>query len=146
MGDYVNKGPISKKTVHFVRDLTLNFPNQVTALLGNHELELLRDRDGRIAPKKRYASYSYVSIHPGENHNYFHHTRSINSNNRLVLNLLYEASMEVYSHGAHNFLLVLILFIVGVPHPLPFETGQYSSVIGMNLPLTRLAFARKRCL
>ena len=144
MGDYVNKGPISKQTVHFVRDLTLNFPNQVTALLGNHELELLRDRDGRIAHEKRYASYSYASVHPGENHNYFHHTQSIDSNDRLILDLLYKASMEVYSHGAHDFLLVVILFVVGDPRPLPFETGRYSSGIGTKLPLTRLAFSRER--
>ena len=135
MGDYVNKGPISKQTLHFVRDLTMNFLNRVTAKLGNHELELLGDRDSRIAPKKRYASYSYASIHPGENHNYFHHTQSIDSNNRLVLDLLYEASMEVYSHGAHDFLLVSILFIVGVPRPLPFETGRYSSGIRTKLSI-----------
>ena len=50
MGDYVDKGPTSKQTIEFVRDLTLQFPDKVTTLLGNHELELLRDRDARIDP------------------------------------------------------------------------------------------------
>ena len=44
MGDYVDKGPTAKQTVMFVKDLTTTFPDRVTAILGNHELELLRDR------------------------------------------------------------------------------------------------------
>lgn len=114
MGDYVDKGPTSKQTVQFVRDLTLQFPDRVTALLGNHELELLRDRDSRISPESRYGSYSYASIHPGEYHNYFEgsgggdgdktdkKSRSLDQKDEVVLNLLLEASMEVYSFGAHN--------------------------------------------
>jgi hypothetical protein len=117
--------------VQFVRDLTLTFPEQVTALLGNHEMELLRDRDARIAPERRYSSFAHASVHPGEYHNYFEEkestdndvksdsstvinkdgddenvykakTRSLDKNDDLVLNLLYAASMEVYGHNAHN--------------------------------------------
>jgi predicted MPP superfamily phosphohydrolase len=43
MGDYVDKGPTSKHTVEFVKNLTTAFPTKVTAILGNHELELLRE-------------------------------------------------------------------------------------------------------
>lgn len=125
MGDYVDKGPTSKQTIEFVRDLTLQFPDRVTALLGNHELELLRDRDARIDPSGRYSSYSYASVHPGEYHNYFRsgettdatttpineNARSLDSKDEVVLNLLYEASMEVYSFGAHN----AVRFVPSVP-------------------------------
>lgn len=133
MGDYVDKGPTSKQTVSFVRDLTLQFPQRVTALLGNHELELLRDRDARIAPESRYGSFSYASVHPGEYHNYFDdssdddsviskNTRSLDSNDEVVLNLLYEASMEVYSFGAHN----AVRFVPSVPAPNDNQRAMYA--------------------
>ena len=44
LGDYIDKGPTSRQTVEFVKSLTEKYPLQVTALLGNHEVELLRDR------------------------------------------------------------------------------------------------------
>jgi predicted MPP superfamily phosphohydrolase len=44
LGDYTDKGPTSRQTVEFVKSLTEKYPQQVTALLGNHEVELLRDR------------------------------------------------------------------------------------------------------
>jgi hypothetical protein len=44
MGDYVDKGITSKQTVEYVKSLTEQFPHYVTAILGNHEIELLRDR------------------------------------------------------------------------------------------------------
>ena len=145
MGDYVDKGPTSKQTIEFVRDLTLQFPEKVTALLGNHELELLRDRDSRIEPEGRYGSYSYASVHPGEYHNYFHdngsgersvetdatttgsaaeskNRRSLDSKDEVVLNLLYEASMEVYSFGAHN----AVRFVPSVPAPNNNERAMYA--------------------
>lgn len=134
MGDYVDKGPTSKQTVEFVRDLTLRFPDRVTALLGNHELELLRDRDARISPESRYGSYSYASIHPGEYHNYFdgssgdngdstsNNPRSLDHNDEVVLNLLLEASMEVYSFGAHN----AVRFVPSVPAPSNGQRAMYA--------------------
>ena len=128
MGDYVDKGPTARQTVEFVRDLTLAFP-YVTAILGNHEIELLRDRDERIKPAERYSAYSYATVHPGDYHNYIQDrhsnnhvqtnqdkgaisedaaqttttpsTRDLDEKDALVLDLLYAASMEVYSFNAH---------------------------------------------
>lgn len=129
MGDYVDKGPTSKQTVQFVKDLTTAFPDKVTAILGNHELELLRDRDARIPPESRYSSYSFAVVHPGEYHNYFaskddasddtedsttHSTvRSLDQKDDLVLDLLHEAVMEVYSYGAHS----AVRMIPSLPSP-----------------------------
>ena len=120
MGDYVDKGPTSRQTVEFVKDLTTTFPDRVTGILGNHELELLRDRDSRIAPYNRYSSYSYATVHPGDYHSYVAQPnqndndveeknpedgvaiRSLDEKDELVLDLLLEAGMEVYSHQAHS--------------------------------------------
>lgn len=44
LGDYIDKGITSKQTVQYVKSLTERFPSYVTAIVGNHELELLRDR------------------------------------------------------------------------------------------------------
>eukprot|EP00584_Thalassiosira_punctigera_P000192 CAMPEP_0172537846 /NCGR_PEP_ID=MMETSP1067-20121228/9374_1 /TAXON_ID=265564 ORGANISM="Thalassiosira punctigera, Strain Tpunct2005C2" /NCGR_SAMPLE_ID=MMETSP1067 /ASSEMBLY_ACC=CAM_ASM_000444 /LENGTH=441 /DNA_ID=CAMNT_0013323237 /DNA_START=122 /DNA_END=1444 /DNA_ORIENTATION=+ len=119
MGDYIDKGPTSRQTVEFVKDLTDAFPDKITAILGNHELELLRDRDVRIKPVDRYSAYSYAVVHPGEYHNYFndpkqtsfvreadpsdsHVPRALDEKDDLVLDLLYEAGMEVYTARAHS--------------------------------------------
>lgn len=103
MGDYVDKGPTARQTVEFVRALTLAFPDKVTAILGNHELELLRDRDARIKDYDRYSAYSYATVHPGDYHNYIDpSSRSLDEKDDLVLEQIYEASMEVYAHNAHS--------------------------------------------
>jgi Calcineurin-like phosphoesterase len=44
VGDYVDKGITSRQTLEYVKNLTETFPKYVTAIMGNHELELLRDR------------------------------------------------------------------------------------------------------
>jgi Calcineurin-like phosphoesterase len=44
LGDYVDKGITAKQTVKYVKYLTETYPDYVTAIMGNHELELLRDR------------------------------------------------------------------------------------------------------
>jgi hypothetical protein len=107
MGDYVDKGPTARQTVEFVRDLTIAFPTKVTAILGNHELELLRDRDVRILPHERYSSYSYATVHPGDYHNYIDGARDLDEKDHLVLDQLYEATMEVYAHRAHAAVRVI---------------------------------------
>lgn len=48
LGDYIDKGITSKQTVEYVKSLTEQFPSYVTAIVGNHELELLRDRTETI--------------------------------------------------------------------------------------------------
>lgn len=107
MGDYVDKGPTAKQTVEFVRDLTITFPDKVTALLGNHELELLRDRDSRISPVERYSAYTYATVHPGDYHNYVTGTRDLDESDEVVLDQLYLATMEVYAHRAHAAVRVI---------------------------------------
>ena len=147
MGDYVDKGPTARQTLEFVRDLTIAFPENVVAILGNHELELLRDRDRRISPVDRYSAYSYATVHPGDYHNYIvgvrldddddvaskrrddrpsttsssppssslssssssygYRPRALDDKDDLVLDLLYEANMEVYAHRAHSAVRVV---------------------------------------
>ena len=42
LGDYVTSGPDSKQIIDLIRSLECQAPNRVIALLGNHELLLLR--------------------------------------------------------------------------------------------------------
>ena len=42
LGDYITSGPDSKQVIDLIRSLEYQAPDQVTALLGNHELLLLR--------------------------------------------------------------------------------------------------------
>ncbi|BDD09129.1 serine/threonine protein phosphatase [Fulvitalea axinellae] len=41
LGDYVNKGPDSKRVLEIIYDLKKRFPDNVTALLGNHDQQAL---------------------------------------------------------------------------------------------------------
>ena len=98
MGDYIDKGPWSYQTMKLVRTLTDAFPDRVTALMGNHEMELLKDRDPRRLSK--YIHYPYSSVHPGEYLNFL--DRDVDDKDELVLDLLLNASLEVYAGGYYR--------------------------------------------
>jgi hypothetical protein len=111
MGDYVDKGPTSRQTVEYVKQLTEHFPDHVTALLGNHELELLLDRDVRRWEAWSGAGFhglAYASAHPQEYLNYIQVVGQDEDKRRpdalddLVIHALYNASLEVYSYGLHQ--------------------------------------------
>jgi Calcineurin-like phosphoesterase len=62
LGDYVDKGITAKQTVEYVKYLTETYPDYVTAIMGNHELELLRDRTETVWGHGN-AGYYQVSVH-----------------------------------------------------------------------------------
>jgi hypothetical protein len=102
LGDYVDKGPTSRQTLEFVKSLTDEFPDKVTAILGNHEIELLRDRDAsRNAWGDGFGFFqlSFAAAHPAE---YLNYLDSVKEEDELVVEALYNASLEVYSHGQHQ--------------------------------------------
>ena len=103
VGDYVDKGRQARETVIYVRDLTERFPDHVTALLGNHEMELLLDRDARRWESWGGAGFhglAYASAHPGDYVNYL--GREADRDDDLVVEALYNASIEVYGNGLHQ--------------------------------------------
>jgi predicted MPP superfamily phosphohydrolase len=106
LGDYIDKGPTSRQTVEFVKILTEKYPQQVTALLGNHEVELLRDRsdDPRRWGKGKYFQLAYAATHPGE---YLNYLDEVDSEDEIVVDALYNASLEVYSQNQHNKVFML---------------------------------------
>jgi hypothetical protein len=103
MGDYVDKGPYSLQTMQLVRSLTEAFPDKVTALMGNHELELLRDRDDSREPK--YMQLVWSAVHPGEYQHYLTE-RDWDETDEVVLDLLLNASIEVYANRWHQSVLL----------------------------------------
>ncbi|KAL7570994.1 hypothetical protein ACA910_002616 [Epithemia clementina (nom. ined.)] len=110
VGDYVDKGPTSRQTLEFVKSLTEKYPTQVTALMGNHEMELLLDRDGRrhqVWGGVGYFQMGFSSVHPGEYRNFITSDEAKDENenadqDELVIEALYNASIEVYSRGLHR--------------------------------------------
>jgi hypothetical protein len=106
LGDYVDKGPTSKQTLEFCKSLTEKFPDHVTAILGNHEVELLRDRDAsrKAWGKGGYFQLSYAATHPGE---YLNYLDRVDREDELVVEALYNASLEVYSQNKHNDVFVV---------------------------------------
>lgn len=95
MGDYVDKGPQSKQVIDIVKALTDAFPTKVTALMGNHEMELLKDRDA--TRPYFYYHMPYAVVHPGEYLNYL--DREIDDDDAIVNDLLMKASLEVYGNN-----------------------------------------------
>jgi hypothetical protein len=95
MGDYIDKGPFSYQTMLFVKSLTDAFPEKVTALMGNHEMEALKDRHPRRQPK--YMHYAYSVVHPSEFKNFVGLHRDVNEEDELVIDLLLNATLEIYA-------------------------------------------------
>jgi len=112
MGDYVDKGPYSYQTLRFIQSLTEQFPDRVTALMGNHEMELLKDRDPRR--KVAYFHMPYATVHPVEYLNFL--DRKVDETDRVVVDLLLNASLEVYA-GKHYRSVVYA--------PVKFNSRQY---------------------
>jgi Calcineurin-like phosphoesterase len=116
LGDYVDKGIQSRQTVDFVKELTERYPHQVTALLGNHELELLRDRTDAIwgGSTAGYFQLPYAATHPAEYLNYIPSSTDEASfaMDRVVVDALYNASIEVYGHGLQRS----VFFVPDIEH------------------------------
>jgi hypothetical protein len=104
MGDYVDKGPTSKHTLEFVKSLTEQFPNHVTAIMGNHEMELLLDRDvnRKVFGGHKYYELAYATVHPIEYLNFLPQDLRDEPVDTVVMDALYNASIEVYGNGQHQ--------------------------------------------
>lgn len=103
LGDYVDKGIYSRGTIEYVKHLTDTYPEYVTALLGNHEIELLRDRTESIwgGGSASYYQLPYATTHPGEYLNYLP-PDEITDIDHMVVETLYNASIEVYGRGLYR--------------------------------------------
>jgi hypothetical protein len=102
MGDYIDKGPFSYQTMLFVKSLTDAFPERVIALMGNHEMEVLKDRHPLRQPK--YFNMPYAVIHPGEFTN-FVLERELDETDDIVVDLLLNATLQVYSQRLQRSVL-----------------------------------------
>jgi Calcineurin-like phosphoesterase len=107
LGDYVDKGIHSRQTIEYVKQLTDSYPQQVTALLGNHEIELLRDRSESVWGSTQrgdhigYHQLPYATVHPREYLNYLP-PDNITETDSMVVDALYNATIEVYGRGLRS--------------------------------------------
>ena len=100
VGDYVDKGPTGKQVVELVMALETRFPTRVTALLGNHELELLLDRDQK-GPRNYYYELTWSGVHPLEYLNWLEPSE-ITEDTHIALSHIHETLLhEVY--GKNKF-------------------------------------------
>ena len=98
LGDYIDKGPDSRAVLELVHRLTSSFPERVTALLGNHELNLLIDRTRQ--PGDRYLDYAYAAAHPAQYSSWLSAIGGSPSEaEQRTLSALYAALQEVYAQG-----------------------------------------------
>lgn len=103
LGDYVDKGPESRSVLELVRALTERFPAEVTALMGNHELNLLVDRSGMLRDGARYLQLGYGSAHPESYAQWLPaRTASAEASRAGAEASLLAALARVYSSGKHD--------------------------------------------
>lgn len=141
VGDYVDKGPTSRQVVELVKSLTERYPSHVTALLGNHEMELLLDRD-----RSRWNSWggsgffglAYASVHPGEFLHYL--DREPTEEDRAVVDALYKASVEVYGSGLHSQMYMAPPGLVGDKSILRFIPENMQELVIDRLKEYRQAY------
>jgi len=100
MGDYIDKGPLSLPTVEFVKALTEEFPLNMKALMGNHEMELLKDRDPRRQASGAYFHLPYAIVHPAEFLNFL--SDAPTQQDHIAIDALLNASLEVYGNGMYS--------------------------------------------
>ena len=99
MGDFIDRGPQARDVLVFVRELTVRFPNHVTALLGNHELNLLIDRT-RPSGGGRYLEYAYAAAHPAQYLAWLP-ADGADAGDDEVLRLLHDALLAAYQRNLH---------------------------------------------
>lgn len=119
LGDYIDKGPTSKQTLKFIKTLKEKFPLLVNPIMGNHELELLRDRESYaiMQDDSFYFQYVYATVHPAEYLNYVEDDQSswyvdfnmgnsemetVRINDDFVVDALYNASLKVYEQNLYG--------------------------------------------
>lgn len=64
LGDYIDRGDKSCETLYFVKELSKKYPNQVVALMGNHELmflEQLFDKENLLISDYYNEFQNYIS-------------------------------------------------------------------------------------
>ena len=97
VGDYLDKGPTSLSTVMLVKSLSTRFPENVVALMGNHELEVLNDRLPREQRSRYWYQLPYSTVHPEDMLSYVPDSE-ITANTTEALDVLYELALEeIYS-------------------------------------------------
>ena len=141
VGDYVDKGPTSRQVVELVKGLTERYPEQVTALLGNHEMELLLDRDRSrwdMWGGSGYFGLAYASVHPGE---YLHYIdREPTEEDAAVVDALYKASVEIYGNGLHSEMFMAPPELVGDKSILRFIPESMHKLVNERLKEYRQAY------
>ena len=99
MGDYIDKGPYARATLEFIRTLETTFPSSVTALLGNHELNLLLDR---ARSGGRYMEYAFGVAHPLQYLDWDTGATELGAaDSRDALAAIHEALDKIYAENAH---------------------------------------------
>jgi len=110
LGDYVDKGPYGRQVLEFVRNLTEAFPDQVLAMLGNHDLYMLMDSlwsDGATQLMGRpVRDFAYAFTHPEEYLNWVPVYDTRENDTSVVLPALLDALEFVYARRAEQKVLL----------------------------------------
>ena len=109
LGDYVDKGSRSRYVLEFIRTLEENFPTQICAIMGNHDLYMLID----TAMHQNYHSYpmgqpvhdfTYSFVHPEE---YIESGWSPSrSDDHDIMSALHRALQHVYMNELQGSLFI----------------------------------------
>lgn len=103
LGDYVDRGPFGKQVLEFVRNLTVSFPRNVLAMMGNHDLYTLADA---VLPSgatrfmgAAVKDFAYAFLHPEEYLNWIPEPEVQAEDLETLLPSLFAALQNVYAQN-----------------------------------------------
>lgn len=103
LGDYVDRGPSGKQVLEFVRNLTVSFPRNVLAMMGNHDLYTLADA---LLPSgatrfmgAAVKDFAYAFLHPEEYLNWIPELEAQAEDLESLLPSLFAALQNVYAQN-----------------------------------------------
>ncbi|KAG8464229.1 hypothetical protein KFE25_003292 [Diacronema lutheri] len=106
VGDYIDKGPEARAVLEFVRALTRRFARHVHAIMGNHELNLLADREKESgltgAGAYRYLELAWGAAHPGQYASWLPPAERESADGKAALRSLLDALADVYAARKHG--------------------------------------------
>lgn len=118
LGDYIDRGDKSCETIYFIKELSEKYPNQVIALLGNHEKMFLDSLNSMYPIGDFFEIIKYITDIEYKNIS----LKFDNEPNELIKNIMIYKSVTDLIKRKHKS---LIIWIKSLPYYFETETQIY---------------------
>ena len=121
LGDYIDRGDKSCETIYFIKELSEKYPNQVIALLGNHEKMFLDSLNSMYPIGDFFEIIKYITDIEYKNIS----LKFDNEPNELIKNIMIYKSVTDLIKRKHKSLIIwLNLYLITLKQNLKFMYMQ----------------------